>query len=131
MRPALTAIIICVILASCRDRKQVAEQRTTITDSAKGKFETIKTDGTSWADSVVMYYTDHAENEQIKAARKDTLGWMLDQTLQTDTATYLVFHIGHNFEDRFVTDGWLYIDSATRRTYEYDVPDDQLNAWPK
>jgi hypothetical protein len=30
-----------------------------------------------------------------------------------------------------VTDGWVYIDSLTRKIYEYDLPNDSLIKWEK
>ena len=58
--------------------------------------------------------------------------WLFDQTINTDSAKFLVFQIGHDESDkgeknkRFVTDQWIYIDSVTKRLYEYDAANDSL-----
>lgn len=57
-----------------------------------------------------------------------------DEIKNTDTEKYYVFNIGHNVEDsggynkRFVTDGWVYIDSLTKK-YELNVQSDSLMHW--
>jgi hypothetical protein len=34
-----------------------------------------------------------------------------------------------NTNKRFVADGWVYIDSLTRKIYEYDLTNDSLIEW--
>jgi hypothetical protein len=92
-----------------------------------------------WYDSLVLNYITKTDDELIKMARKDTIPeeWLLDDIKDTDMAKYYVFHIGHDVEDsdgsnkRFVTDGWVYIDSLTRKIYELNVQNDSLVEWKK
>ena len=73
------------------------------------------------------------ENEIIKASHKDTITeeWLFDRIENTDSAKYFIFQIGHSFENKFVTDAWLYVDSLTSNIYEYDLPNDSLILWRK
>ena len=90
-----------------------------------------------WSDSILLTYTAFSENELIRLARKDHLKeeWLLDSTLQTDTAVYQIYQIGHDVADegsenqRFVTDRWVYLDTLKRQLYEYDLPNESLNKW--
>lgn len=56
---------------------------------------------------------------------------LYDRMEKTDSATYAVFHIGHDVVDegggkRFATDGWLYVDTLTAVAYDYDLVEDRL-----
>lgn len=90
-------------------------------------------------DSLIDNYVRNSNNELIEFALKDKISeeWLFDQTINTGTATYFIFQIGHDVADedgnnqRFVTDQWIYIDSATKQLYEYDVANDSLIYWPK
>jgi hypothetical protein len=90
-----------------------------------------------WVDSIVNHYVSKTKSPLILVAREDRKKevWIFDQTLSTDTATYMVFQVGHDLADtagdaqRFVTDQWLYIDTAKKMLYEYDVVSDSLTLW--
>jgi hypothetical protein len=94
---------------------------------------------TFWYDSLVLNYINNTDDELIKMARKDNIpeDWLLDIIKNTDTAKYYIFHLGHDVEDsggsnkHFVTDGWVYIDSLTRKMYELNVQTDHLIEWKK
>lgn len=91
----------------------------------------------NWTDSAIQYYVTHSDNELIKSALQSKLteSWLFDQLISSDTANYLVYQVGHDVSDaggrnkRFVTDQWIYIDSLTKRLYEYDVEKDSLSRW--
>ncbi|MCW3104683.1 MAG: hypothetical protein JWO09_3123 [Bacteroidetes bacterium] len=92
----------------------------------------------NWYEELMINYISKSDNELIKLSRKNPaikIEWLLDRVENTDTAKYLIFHIGHDVTDdantnmRFVTDGWVYIDSLTRKLYEYDVANDSLMEW--
>ncbi len=99
--------------------------------------DSIKT--INFYDTLILKYIQNTNNELIKLAVKDKLKeeWLLDRIENTDTANYYIFQIGHDVSDsgntnpRFVTDGWIYIDSITRKLYEYDLPNDSLIEWRK
>ena len=92
----------------------------------------------NWYEALLTEYIQHSDNEFINLSRKDTaskIEWLFDRFEKNDTATYLIFHIGHDVVDedgtnmRFVTDSWVYIDSLTRKLYEYDFQTDKLVQW--
>ena len=92
---------------------------------------------TTWKDSLIIKYFSTTKNELIRLAPKDRTEeeWLFDRVEKTDSAVYFIFHIGHDVEDknhtnkRFATDGWLYIDSLSRKLYEYDLPNEKLLEW--
>jgi hypothetical protein len=93
----------------------------------------------TWTDTILADYIKNTNNKLIRLALKDTFPeeWLFDRLENWDTTIYLVFHIGHDFLDkgnmnkRFITDGWVYIDSFSRKLYEYDLPKDTLIEWKK
>ncbi|MET0394410.1 MAG: hypothetical protein ABW019_14785 [Chitinophagaceae bacterium] len=93
--------------------------------------------GTSWIDELMVTYINTSGNTLIRATRQENtrIEWLPDRVEDTDTATFLVYHIGHDVTDeggtnpRFVTDGWVYIDTLTRQLYEYDIAGDRLTPW--
>ncbi|MGG9964092.1 hypothetical protein [Ferruginibacter sp. SUN106] len=88
----------------------------------------------TWTDSLIENYINNSNNALIKLSLKSKVSeeWLFDQTINTDSAKFLVFQIGHDESDkgeknkRFVTDQWIYIDSVTKRLYEYDAANDSL-----
>ena len=84
-------------------------------------------------------YIHNSNNALIRQSLKNKISeeWLFDQTINTDTAKYFTFQIGHDVEDkkeknrRFVNDQWIYIDSSTKHLYEYDVASDSLIRWTK
>ena len=92
----------------------------------------------NWQDSCIMSYIDQSDNELLKQAKADTslhIQWMQDRVEDTDSASYLVYSIGHEIADengkdlRFVSDAWLYLDRVKRKVYEYDVVNDTIGEW--
>jgi hypothetical protein len=93
-----------------------------------------------WANPLMDRYTKLADNKEIKLALKDndtTLSWVWDQIMDTDTATYIVFNVGHTVTDedgsspRYTNFQWVYLDTVARQIYEYDLPKDELVKWDK
>jgi hypothetical protein len=84
-----------------------------------------------WTDTLIRDYIHQKKLDTLRMEGKDTLQttWLFDQIAHTDTATYLVFEVGHSFEHHYIPDKWLYIDSLTRNLYEYDLPADSLIKW--
>lgn len=91
----------------------------------------------AWAESAIGDYLQNGTRDIQLLARKQgvTPSWILDRYEETDSATYLIAHLGHNVAEpdgsdpRFVTDGWLYLDTVRKRIYEYDLPNDSLVFW--
>ena len=92
-----------------------------------------------WTDSLIKNYIFHTKNELIRLANKNKISeeWLFDQMVNTDTAKYYTFQIGHDVTDeggnnkRFVTDQWIFINSLTRRLCEYDIANDSLVQWTR
>lgn len=83
-----------------------------------------------WLDSLVNEYCTKSKNEVICATKKSyPISWLYDRMYQTDSTYYLVLHLGHDMEDHFATDGWIYIDTLTRSIYNYDVAADSIYKW--
>lgn len=84
-----------------------------------------------WADEMIADYLEHTDDAQIDVTKSAGvgIGWMLDRIEHADTATYLIYRLGHDMEDHYATDGWLYIDSSKRKLYEYDVVEDSIRLW--
>jgi|SRR6218665_200250 len=85
----------------------------------------------NWRDSLVVDYITNGGNAIVKATRKEGLNieWMDNGMQETDSANYYTYQLGHSFEGRFVTDAWIYIDSAKRKLFEYDVAEEKLLKW--
>ena len=125
------------IVLSCKQKTKssVTKKEIAVINS---KDQTLSTNE-NWIDSLIINYLYKTDNKLIKSALKDTIPeeWLYDDEEKTDSAIYLIFHIGHNVSDkngtnkRFVTDGWVYIDSLKRKLYEYDLPSDSLIEWKK
>jgi hypothetical protein len=86
----------------------------------------------NWIDSLASVALKSSANPRIRHELKDsTITWMWDKLVFSDTATYISLHIGHEEGDkkgfkRFVTAGWLYVDTLSRNVYEYNVSDGSL-----
>lgn len=99
----------------------------------------LKTKTGKWFDSLKEKYTLESKNELVRAAVSDKLSeeWLFDQVIETDTAKYFVYAIGHDVSEkdgsdlRFITDQWVYVDSSRRLLYEFDVDNERLVRWSK
>lgn len=90
-------------------------------------------------DSLVSDYINNSDNELIKLSLKKNVKveWILDQIEKTDSTNYYIFNIGQSVSEidgtntRFSSNGWIYIDSISKKVYEYDLPNDSLIVWKK
>jgi len=86
----------------------------------------------NWIDSLASIALKSSTNPRIRHELKDSsITWMWDKLIFSDTATYISLHVGHEEEDkkgfkRFVTAGWLYVDTLSRNVYEYKPSDGSL-----
>jgi hypothetical protein len=135
-----TILILTFVFAtfSCvhKDKKIIENKDSTIINLSH-KYSDKKL---NWYDELIINYIKKTDNELIKYSLKDTantIEWLLDRVDITDSAKYLIFNIGQEVVDegntnmRFVTVCWVYIDSLTRKLYEYDLPNDRLIEWKK
>jgi hypothetical protein len=97
------------------------------------QVDTIDGIGPQWANDLVLKYVKECNSEDMLAARNDSnpVEWMFDHVEPTDTAVYYVYHVGNDMQDHFATIGWVYIDSAKRLIYQYDVAGDSIYLWRK
>ena len=86
----------------------------------------------SWIDSLASIALQSSANPRIRRELKDSsITWLWDKLVFSDTATYISLHVGREEDDkkgfkRFVTAGWLYVDTLSRNVYEYKVSDGSL-----
>ncbi len=80
-----------------------------------------------WLDDSVSQYIKRSQMELIALDKKNNkqISWMIDKQERNERVYYAI-KIGRDFEDRFVSDGWIFIDSASRQVYEYDLAEDSL-----
>ncbi len=83
----------------------------------------------SWADSLVLRYLQ-APAEARHYVLPGADAWLWDSFQERDGAVFLMAQLGSDAPGHFVTHGWLYLDTAQRRLYEYDLPADTLVPWP-
>jgi hypothetical protein len=117
------SIVLISLLLFCGCKEKPAQKKESSSSNAN----------LTWADSLIIGYINQTDNEVIKAARKDSIPveWMFDRAENTDSAKYFVFQLGHSFENKYITDSWLYIDSMTKSVNEYDIARDSLIKWRK
>ena len=90
-----------------------------------------------WADSLMQIYinTTHLETVARNRANKINEDWLWDGLVERSGAVYLVLHLGHDVKEgggnRFATDGWVYIDTASRKMFEYNTVTQKLTEWNK
>lgn len=136
MKYRVLTLLIAVLIVSCNQTSDKTIENNEPVDSLT-KNNAIKQ--LNWCDSLIMTYVRQTENPLVKSTREANVAidWQLDRIEDTDSATYLVFHIGHDMTDegninpRFATDAWIYVDSLKRVLFEYDLPTDQLIRWTK
>jgi len=94
--------------------------------------------GVNSYDQLIRQYIQQSDNKLLQLAHKDhdKIEWIMDRTEDTDSAKYFVYNIGHDVAEddssnvRFVPYVWIYVDSLSKKVYEYDLSDDQLIEWP-
>jgi hypothetical protein len=91
-----------------------------------------------WCNVLIRDYIARSTDELLVLERQDTsvnFEWYLDRTDNEFGKKYMIFHLGHEVSDegntnvRFVTNGWLYIDSLARKLYVYDFATDTIILW--
>ncbi|MET0462519.1 MAG: hypothetical protein ABW007_05180 [Chitinophagaceae bacterium] len=82
----------------------------------------------NWRDSLIVDYINTTRNPLVKVTREGggKLEWMNDGLQKREGVVYYRYQLGHSSENKFNTDAWLYIDTAKRKLYEYDLVEDKL-----
>lgn len=146
MKKRLILILILFAILSCNK----TSKNENITDETKidsvllknqdseSKAE-LETKSENWYDDIAENYIKNSDNELIKISlkNKEKVEWLLDRTEKTDSTNFYIFNIGQDVTDenntnpRFSSDGWIYIDSISKKVYEYDIPNDTIILWNK
>lgn len=132
-------LLICALGCNTSSNEKASIQADTshiIKDDTVSKND----DDDNWLNDLVVDYIKHNNNELIQLHLHDSANeesWMDEGMSERDGSTYYMCQIGHDVaeedgsEPRFVTDGWVYVDSAKRILYEYDVANDSLIVWKR
>ena len=148
---SISILLLLSFVFGCGQDQTINSNRLTITSSPKvDSIVTRKSDSTvnsdhsgvkskNWIDSLMEKYILLSNNDLVRSAVNDKLSeeWLFDQIVNTDTAEYFIYQIEHDVSDkgginlRFITDQWVYVDTATRILYEYDLSKDSLIRWAK
>ena len=144
MKKKTLLIIILFAFLSCNNTSKVETQKNhSKIDSLFGNKEILnseiqtKSKTQDWYDVLIVDYIKKSDNKLIKMSlnKNERIEWLLDRTEKTDSTNYYIFNIGQDVsqedgtELRFVSQGWIYIDSISKRIYEYDLPNDSLIVW--
>lgn len=150
MKKKTLLLLISFAFLSCNKTSKVESQNTEKqTDSLSVNKETLKSETKTktqtktesktqnWYDDLIADYIKKSDNKLIKTSlkNKERIEWLLDRTEKTDSTNYYIFNIGQNVseedgsESRFTSNGWIYIDSISKKIYEYDLPNDSLIVW--
>ena len=136
MKKKLFLLLISFAFLSCNKtskvEKQIADKQV---DSLSANKEVLKSETETkiesktqnWYDGLVADYIKKSDNKLIKSSlkNKEQIEWLLDRTEKTDSTNYYIFNIGQDVSEedgtelRFTTDGWIYIDSISKKIYEY------------
>lgn len=141
MKKKTLLLLISFAFLSCNKTSKIEKQidslsanKEVLNSKTKAKTES-KTQ--NWYDPLIADYIRKSDNKLIKSSlkNKEQIEWLLDRTEITDSTNYYIFNIGQNVsekngtEPRFTSDGWIYIDSISKKIYEYDLPNDSLTVW--
>lgn len=144
MKKKVLLFLISVSIFSCnqtnKDEKNSDDKPIdSLTVNNKSVETESETETKNWYDDILADYVKKSDNQLIKLAlkNKENVEWLLDRTEKTDSTNYYIFNIGQDVTDengtnpRFSSDGWIYIDSLSKKVYEYDLPNDRLIVWKK
>ena len=76
---------------------------------------------------IIEHYIANSKNELVKHAvsKKEQIEYSIEEQTR-DGKEYIVIGIATVFEHRVNTMQWLYLEQDLSKTYEYDLPNDQL-----
>lgn len=80
-----------------------------------------------WANEYILKYLK-ANKGRLIAVDGYPVTYIKESRLEYQRK-FCVTRIGHSFESHYVTDQWIYIDSVSKKIYEYDVANDTINEW--
>lgn len=138
-KSVLLAIFLTCISCTQKNKETLTEKTPIKTEVKKAVVVDTVVTNQNWYDPLMANYIKNSDKELIRQhlKNKDTLEWLLDNTEKTDSTHYYIFNIGLEVSDkgntnkRFSSCGWVYIDSLSKKIYEYDLPNDRLVLWEK
>jgi hypothetical protein len=128
---SIPVFVLLLLIVACKNNLDVNKQSLELKDSSSLPVvaETSINDipSSDWLDDSIANYIRFSQMDLIVLDRKnnDQISWMIDKQDRNERVYYAI-KIGRDFEDRFVSDGWIFIDSASRQIYEYDLAEDSL-----
>lgn len=138
----ITLLLISIVFLSCKktsdiEKQPVNKQIDTLTVNKVILNTVTDSNSKKWYDALIVDYIKKSENELIKSSfkSKEQIEWLLDRTEKTDSTNYYIFNIGQDVseedgsEPRFSSSGWIYIDSISKKIYEYDLSNETLILW--
>lgn len=138
----ITLLLISIVFLSCKktsdiEKQTVNKQIDTLTVNKVILNTVTDSNSKKWYDAIIVDYIKKSENELIKSSfkSKEQIEWLLDRTEKTDSTNYYIFNIGQEVseedgsESRFSSSGWIYIDSISKKIYEYDLSNETLILW--
>jgi hypothetical protein len=114
----LTLLLIALLFISCSDSKN---------QNLHHQLQDSKSEEALWADAYIQRYLEHNKDRLTKVDGYPVT--YLKGMTERNQRKFAEISIGHNFENRYITDQTIYIDSLTREIYEYDVVNDSLIIW--
>jgi hypothetical protein len=141
MKQKILLLLISFAFLSCSKTSKIEKQIdfSPVNKEVLNSETEVKTDSKiqNWYDALIADYIRKSDNKLIKSSlkNKERIDWLLDRTEKTDSTNYYVFNIGQEVSEedgsnpRFTSSGWIYIDSISKKIYEYDLPNDSLIVW--
>ncbi len=130
-------IFVLLVIISCKESKTSRKDVFKVTDKKSVPKLEESSKNRIWYDDLIVFYIKNSKDEFVKMAyqNNEQIEWLLDRTEKTDSTNYYIFNIGQSVsedgrsEKRFSSYCWLYIDSLTKKIYEYDLPNDKIILW--
>lgn len=119
---------LCIAVAACTQPhtdSNTSQKDTSITATKDSVNKELKID---WDEALIeKYLTANAVRFYGKTQQRPAY---MKETTQRNGKRYTAVRIGQSNEAQFVTTQWIYLDSVSKKIYEYDIAEDSLIAWP-
>ncbi len=119
---------LCITVAACTQPatdSNTSQKDTSVTATKDSVNKELKID---WDEALIeKYLTANAVRFYEKKQQRPSY---MKETTQRNGKRYTAVRIGQSNEAQFVTTQWIYLDSVSKKIYEYDIAEDSLIAWP-